>query len=193
MNQPEITAGALLLRPWRETDAAAMVAAWADPEIRRWARYGAALPTVDGMAHWVSWNQQQWRAGQRAAFAIEAGDGSLAGSITLRDFGRDAAGEGGDTAEAGYWITPAVRGRGTAPAALGALSRWAFTDPANGGLGVRRVELLHAEGNKASCRVAQKAGFLHEGTLRESFRYADGDWHDEHIHGRLATDEVGGI
>lgn len=31
-------------------------------------------------------------------------------------------------------------------------------------------------------------GFLLEGTLRESYRYADGRFHDEHLHARLATD-----
>jgi RimJ/RimL family protein N-acetyltransferase len=187
MNQPEISVGPLLLRPWRCSDAEAMVAAWADPEIRRWTRYGQQSPSVDGMEHWVGWNREQWRTGQRAAFAIEA-DGALAGSITLRDFARDADGEGGDTAEVGYWIAPAARGRGAAPRALTAVSTWAFAPQEKGGLGVRRVELLHSVLNTASCRVAQKAGFLHEGTLREAFRYADGAWHDEHIHARLFSD-----
>lgn len=188
MNQPEIAAGSLLLRPWRGTDAEAMVAAWADPEIRRWSRYGQLSPTVDGMEHWVARNREQWRAGQRAAFAVESPSGVLAGSITLRDFGRDENGEGGDTAEVGYWIVPRARGRGIAPLAVTAVSTWAFAPPERGGLGVRRVELVHSVGNTASCRVAQKAGFPHEGTLRESFRYADGAWHDEHLHARLYTD-----
>lgn len=202
MNQPEIAAEALLLRPWRRTDAEPMVAAWTDPEIRRWAGYGAALPSVATMEHWVGWNRDEWRAGRRAAFAIEAPDGalagtllagSLAGSITLRHFDRGANGEYGDTAEAGYWIVPQARGRGIAPAALAAVSNWAFAPPERGGLGVRRVELRHAVANAASCRVAHKAGFRHEGTLRESFRYADGVWHDEHIHGRLHHDGDGPV
>jgi len=29
---------------------------------------------------------------------------------------------------------------------------------------------------------------VHEGTLRESFRYADGLYHDEHLHGLRAAD-----
>ncbi|MBR7835827.1 GNAT family N-acetyltransferase [Actinospica durhamensis] len=190
MNQPEITAGPLLLRPWRHTDAGALVAAWADPEIRRWARYGAVLPSVESMEPWVSWNEEQWRIGGRAAFAIQDADAGLAGSITLRDFGKDAKGDGGDTAEVGYWIVPRARGRGVAPAALTAVSRWAFEREEDGGLGVRRVELLHSVENLGSCRVAQKAGYLHEGTLRESFRYADGAWHDEHMHARLWSDPV---
>jgi len=42
--------------------------------------------------------------------------------------------------------------------------------------------------NGGSCAVALAAGFRHEGTLRESYRYADGVHHDEHLHGLLARD-----
>ena len=191
MNQPEIAAPPVLLRPWRTADGYAAAAAWADPEIRRWARYGATLPDRDTVAGWVLWNHEQWAARRRAGFAIEAPDGGLAGSIAVKDFEKDERGGGGDTAEIGYWITPAWRGRGIAPLAVGAVARWLFSPEEAGGLGVRRVQLLHSVRNAASCRVAQKAGFLREGTLRESFRYADGDWHDEHLHARLAGDRVG--
>jgi RimJ/RimL family protein N-acetyltransferase len=57
-----------------------------------------------------------------------------------------------------------------------------------GQLVLRRLHLFHAVENAASCGVARKAGFLLEGTLRESYRYADGRFHDEHLHARLATD-----
>ena len=50
------------------------------------------------------------------------------------------------------------------------------------------MQLYHAVDNPASCRVAVKAGFVLEGRPRESFRYGDGQLHDEHLHGRLATD-----
>jgi RimJ/RimL family protein N-acetyltransferase len=42
--------------------------------------------------------------------------------------------------------------------------------------------------NPASCRVAEKAGFRLEGTMRASFRAEDGQRYDEHLHARLATD-----
>ncbi|WP_223884412.1 GNAT family N-acetyltransferase [Micromonospora craniellae] len=42
--------------------------------------------------------------------------------------------------------------------------------------------------NPASCRVAERAGYPVEGTLRESHRYGDGRRYDEHLHARLATD-----
>jgi RimJ/RimL family protein N-acetyltransferase len=73
--------------------------------------------------------------------------------------------------------------------ALGAVAAFAYSD-----LDVVRLELYHAVDNAASCRVADKAGFRLEGTLRQSYRYSDGDLHDEHLHARLCTDAgPGGI
>ena len=192
MEQPEISAGDLRLRPWRRGDAQDVVRAWEDPEILRWGRYGAVTPVRGNVEQWVDWNLEQWHFGLRAGFALCAAgeDGELVGSIMLRGYSGSptAAGQRGDTGEAGYWIVPRWRGRGAATLALGALSRWAFGPVEEGGLGLRRIELRHAVANPASCRVAAKAGFAHEGTLRESMRYTDGRRHDEHLHARLFSD-----
>ena len=195
MSQPEIAVGDLLLRPWRRTDAADLVRGWADPEVRRWGRYGAVVPVRENVEQWLDWNHEQRLYALRAGFAVCSADsGRLAGSITLRDFGRTAApvGHGGNCGEAGYWILPEWRGRGVATRALDALSRWAFGTTEDGGLGLRRIALRHSVANLASCRVAEKAGYPREGTMRESYRYADGAWHDEHLHARLSGD-VGDI
>lgn len=190
MNQPEIPAGSLLLRPWRGSDGPAVVRAWTDPEIARWGRYGAVVPVAENVDQWIGWNSEQWQFGLRAGFAVCAADGGeLVGSIMLRDFGNAA---GGRHAETGYWILPEHRGRGAASAALAALTTWAFASADAGGLGLRRIELRHSVRNEGSCAVARRAGYAREGTLRESFRYADGDWHNEHLHARLSTDPVGG-
>ncbi|HET9170434.1 MAG TPA: GNAT family protein [Actinospica sp.] len=192
--QPEIPAGDLLLRPWRSGDAAALVRAWADPEIRRWGRYGAAVPETDTVGQWLDWNRRQWEFGLRVGFAVCRGardGGGVVGSILLRDFARTATHVGhiGDTGEVGYWIVPGWRGRGAATSALAAVTRWAFTAADDGGLGLSRIELRHSVGNPGSCRVAAKAGYRHEATMRESFRYADGARHDEHLHARLAGED----
>ena len=51
-------------------------------------------------------------------------------------------------------------------------------------VGLHRIELHHATGNAASCRVADKAGYALEGTMRQRTLHADG-WHDMHLHARL--------
>jgi RimJ/RimL family protein N-acetyltransferase len=58
-------------------------------------------------------------------------------------------------------------------------------------LTLHRVYLFHAVGNVASCRVADGAGYRLEGELRRSFRYADGEYHDEHLHAILADEMPG--
>jgi RimJ/RimL family protein N-acetyltransferase len=191
--QPEIVVGDLVLRAWRPGDAEALVRAWADPEIRRWGRYGAAVPEQDTVGQWLDWNRQQWEFGLRAGFAICPADrdaGEVAGSIMLRDYARTAThvGHVGDTGEIGYWIVPGWRGRGVATSSVEALTRWAFTAVDAGGLGLRRIELKHSVRNLGSCRVAERSGYRYEATMRESFRYADGARHDEHLHARLRGD-----
>ena len=78
---------------------------------------------------------------------------------------------------------PRSRGREVATTAVDLVARWAFDIG-----GLHRVQLYHAVDNPASCRVATKAGFALEGRPRASYRYGDGQLHDEHLHGRLATD-----
>jgi RimJ/RimL family protein N-acetyltransferase len=87
----------------------------------------------------------------------------------------------GGIGELAYWVVPSARGRGVAPRAVEAVSGWAFSV-----LGLHRLELLHSVYNLASCRAAEKAGFVAEGTLRGQGRHTDG-WHDMHLHGRVAT------
>ena len=58
-------------------------------------------------------------------------------------------------------------------------------------LGLHRVVLLHAVGNRASCAVAASSGFAYEGLEREAMDHGDGVLHDAHLHARLATDPPG--
>jgi RimJ/RimL family protein N-acetyltransferase len=57
----------------------------------------------------------------------------------------------------GYWVTAPSRGRGIAPRALNAVCEWAFHLPRIRPL--EQLELIHAVGNHASCRVAEKVRF----------------------------------
>ena len=70
-----------------------------------------------------------------------------------------------------------------AGAALRAATAFAFTE-----LDLLRVELFHAVENLGSCRTVEAAGYRLEGVHRESYRYGDGVWHDEHSHARLRSD-----
>ncbi|MCN9240889.1 GNAT family N-acetyltransferase [Streptomyces sp. RY43-2] len=173
--QPVIPAeGGLVLRPWKDEDAPAVHEVFQDPLMRRWHHYASesvaeALGMIEG-----------WRAaweGEANAYWAVAGEATdqLLGRAALRHV---ALPEG--TAEVAYWTASAARGRGIAPRAVTALTRWAFES-----IGFHRLELTHAVHNEASCRVAEKTGFALEGTKRSALLHPDG-WHDMHLHARIA-------
>ena len=73
------------------------------------------------------------------------------------------------SAEIGYGVRPHDHGKGYATEALTALTRWALTAG-----GLQRVWVSVDTGNLASLRVAHKAGFTREGTLRRASLEEDG-------------------
>ena len=91
-------------------------------------------------------------------------DDRIAGWIYLTDVDKYAR-----SAQIGYEVRPHARGRGFATEALGALASWALTAG-----GLQRVWLSVNTDNLASLRVARKAGFTREGTLRRASLEGDG-------------------
>jgi RimJ/RimL family protein N-acetyltransferase len=91
-------------------------------------------------------------------------DDQIVGWIYLTEVDRYAR-----SAEIGYGVRPHARGRGFATEALVAVSRWALTAG-----GLQRAWLRVNTDNLASMRVAQKADFTLEGTLRRASREEDG-------------------
>jgi RimJ/RimL family protein N-acetyltransferase len=85
--------------------------------------------------------------------------------------------------EIGYGVRADERGKGYATEALGAVARWALTEG-----GIQRAWLTANTDNVASVRVAEKAGFHREGTLRRTGLEDDG-LHDQAMFS-LLDDEV---
>jgi RimJ/RimL family protein N-acetyltransferase len=84
--------------------------------------------------------------------------------------------------EIGYGVRGDERGNGYATEALAAVARWALT-----GGGVQRAWLTANTDNVASVRVAEKAGFHREGTLRRTGLEDDG-LHDQALFSLLDDD-----
>jgi RimJ/RimL family protein N-acetyltransferase len=175
--QPTLDAGdGLLLRPWRAEDAPAVHAAFQDPVLHQW--HVRSCDSVAEAADWIAEWQRCWERERDAQWAVVAPDtGRLLGRVALRQI---LLADG--VAEIAYWTVARARGRGVAARATTALTRWAFEE-----IGFHRLELLHATGNQASCRVAGKTGFALEGTKRSALLHPDG-WHDMHLHARVRGD-----
>jgi RimJ/RimL family protein N-acetyltransferase len=86
------------------------------------------------------------------------------------------------SAEIGYGVRSDARGEGYATEALAAVARWALTEG-----GLQRAWLTTNTDNAASARVAEKAGFRREGTLRRAAREDDG-LHDLAVYSLLEDD-----
>jgi RimJ/RimL family protein N-acetyltransferase len=87
------------------------------------------------------------------------------------------------SAEIGYGVRSDARGQGYATEALAAVARWALTAG-----GIQRAWLTTNTDNAASARVAEKAGFRREGTLRRAGLEDDG-LHDLAVYS-LLDDEL---
>ncbi|GAB1822475.1 GNAT family N-acetyltransferase [Herbidospora sp. RD11066] len=170
--QPSLRTGDLLLRPLRESgDEPIVMAAFADPDIRLWnleheADHARAATVI---ARW----RARWTLETGATWIVER-DGLTLGRVALRSVNLELG-----LAEAAYWTLPEGRGRGATTAAVAEMTRWALDD-----LGLHRIELRHAVTNTASCRVAERTGYVLEGVLHSATLHADG-WHDMHLHGRV--------
>jgi RimJ/RimL family protein N-acetyltransferase len=161
------------------SDHAEVVAAFQDPDIALWNPAGNGGEDVD-LEEWATlWiaRRSAWSS-EHASWVARASDGTIVGQVSL--FNLDHV---GGTAEVGYWLTPRGRGRGLGAAMLDAATTYAFDE-----LGIFRIELFHAVENEPSCRMALRCGYLLEGLARQSYRYGDGQRHDEHLHAVLATD-----
>ena len=167
--QPSLGAGDLLLRPWHDDDAPALVDVYSDPGVRQW--HAESLDDTEAAAYAERW-AGLYRTASRVGWAVVR-EGRLAGRVTLSRL-RLSDGQ----AEVTYWTAPHARGAGLAPRAVEAVAGWARA------VGFQRLELSHSTQNPSSCRVAEKTGFVLEGTRRRAALHPDG-LHDMHLHARL--------
>jgi len=157
--------GSTALRPWRESDLPALVAACQDPSIPAW----TSVPSGYHEGHarmFLGARHDSMHAGESAPFAIvDASDHELLlGSVALMRFDWPHA-----RGEVGYWLTREARGQGHATRAVRLICGWGFD-----ALGLERIELQAATGNAFSQRVAERSGFTREAVLRAYARHKVG-------------------
>jgi len=181
---PELNGHGLRLRPWDaddDTDVADWLRGVSDPDFQRWNTSLRPITDLVGARNSLRSRAEGAEDGVSASFRVmDAADGTTLGHIGVNDIDHIVR-----VARVGYWTLPEARGRHVASRALTLAARWALTD-----LGLHRLELGHALGHHASCRIAERCGFRAEGTLRGAmFEAGRRDaFRDVHLHGRLATD-----
>ena len=173
--------GPTALRPWRESDIDAIVAACQDPEIVRWTSVPEQYGEVDARLYLLQ-RHESTHAGATAPFAIVSSEDldQLLGSISLLRPAWEHA-----RAEVGYWLAEDARGHGHVTRAVRLITAWGFRS-----LALERIDLLAATGNPASQRVAERCGFTRVAVLRSYLASAVGR-QDMVAFGLLASDSRG--
>jgi RimJ/RimL family protein N-acetyltransferase len=123
-------------------------------------------------------HRQQWEGTGVHLMMLDRAAGAIVGSIGLFHADWEVR-----SVEIGYGVRADERGKGYASEALAAIARWALTEG-----GIQRAWLSANTDNLASVRVAEKAGFRREGTLRRAGLEDDG-LHDLAVFS-LLDDEV---
>ena len=174
---PTLEGERIRLRAYRESDLPAFFAMHADPVAMRygshppWTHVEQAREKFDSSLHDNAPDRQVcW------AIADRHHDRML-GRVAL--FHVNAAQR---LADVGYMLQRDSWGRGLAREATALALDHAFD-----GLGLRRVEADIDPRNLASCRLAERLGFVREGLLRERWEVA-GETCDTALHGLLARD-----
>jgi RimJ/RimL family protein N-acetyltransferase len=145
---PRLVDGALSLRPWSLDDAAALAAAWADPEVACW----TGVPPVRdeaAAAGWIAGDELRRSSALSLDLVIDVG-GVVAGEVGLIGLS-----DGRGIGELGWWVGPDHRGQGLATRAVRLVVTWALDT-----LGVEVLEARCHPDNPASGAVAAAAGLL---------------------------------
>ncbi|WP_437069887.1 GNAT family N-acetyltransferase [Streptomyces sp. enrichment culture] len=157
MEPVELTTERLLLRTVGPPDAEAVHAAAQDADLQRWI---SQFPSPYLREHAESFTGRTvpdgWANDSMYTFGVFLPEGDLVGMLGI---GMRALGVG----EVGFWAAKEHRGRGYITEATLAAARWAFT-----ALAVDRLEWRAEVGNLASRAVAERVGFVLEGTLRSA-------------------------
>lgn len=144
------------LRRWRESHADSVFAACQDPEIQRWTGVPVPYEQQHGVEFVTTVAVEQWSEDSGAPMAlVERAGGRITGSMSVLAFHAGVA-------SLGYWTAPEMRGRGYTVEGLRLLAGWCFAER-----DVVRVEAVVEAANQGSRAVADRAGMIEEGTLRQ--------------------------
>jgi RimJ/RimL family protein N-acetyltransferase len=155
---PVLNGDVVVLRPWRDDDAAAVAEMCDDESVSRWMPIMPHPYTLGDGEEWVGDAARKWREDRAANFAVEdPATGVLVGSCGLRVDVEKQSGE------IGYLVHRDHRRRGVAAACVALLTDWGFDE-----LGLGRLQIRADRRNVASRRTITASGYAFEAVLRNS-------------------------
>ena len=161
----------LILRPWRETDAAALYQYAQDPRVG---------PIAGWPVHESIENSRQIireiLSAEETYAVVPDGTDAPVGSIGLLIGGKSNLAIGENEGEIGYWIGVPYWGQGLIPEAVRELLRHGFED-----LGLDSIWCGYFDGNEKSHRVQSKCGFRFHHTEKDKPWPLMNDIRTEHI------------
>lgn len=171
----------LELRPFRRRDLDALVDAAADslPDLNKWLPWAHSGYSRRDALVFLRDSVSAWSEGRAFDFTVRYLDDPAfhVGNVSVWYVSRQSR-----VGEVGYWIRSSETGKGIATEAAARILTVAFDE-----LGLHRVVLRIAIGNRPSERIAQKLGFTREGLLRQELK-VNGEWVDHSIWGLLETE-----
>ncbi len=157
--QPNLVSGEVLLRPYRPDDAADLYTAARESitEVFPWMKWCHPDYAIEESRTWVAQCVERWREGTEYNFVItDTRDGSFLGGC-----GMGYLNQVDRTVNLGYWVRTSRTRQDIATTATRLLTRFGFDE-----LKLNRIEIIASVNNRASQRVADKAGATQEGILR---------------------------
>jgi len=127
------------------------------PEVGQWLPWCHADYSIEDAAEWTRTRAALAADGHEYTFAILGPDGRFLGGCGLNQINRIHR-----FCNLGYWVRTSATGGGVATMAVRLAAEYAFKNT-----NLVRLEIVCAAGNLASQRVAERAGAVREGLLRD--------------------------
>ena len=172
---PVLQTSRLLCRPLTENDWTFFLTLQKDPDVMR---FVADTRTEEEIRIAFNSRLPEWSPGSPHWLCLVLCDKASEAPLGVTGYIH----ENNECAEVGFLLAPEAQGKGYGTESLHAVCDFAFT---TGGL--HRLTACVTAGNEASRRLLEKVGFIHEGTLRESY-WLHQNWNDDWIFGLLKHD-----
>ena len=159
----------ITIRPYDNVDDEPLFEAASESinEIFPWLPWCHPGYVMEEASTWIKHCKDAREAGTEYNFVITDDRGAFLGGCGLNQIKRDHR-----LANLGYWVRTSAACRGVATSAVRELATFAFAET-----DLLRLEIVAAVDNRASQRVAEKAGAIREGVLRDRL-FLHGKSHD---------------